>query len=111
MEKHTYNLCESRGEPRCRIWLEKDRIAAAGFTHGKTFRKVWAEDSLTLEVARTASDASQMQKLPRAEYGTVCGKKERPIIDIVGAQVKKVFGKSAQYEATFTPGKIVLRRA
>jgi hypothetical protein len=105
MEKHIFNLCESRGEPRCRIWLERDRLVRSGFTHGKIFSKTWSDDKLTLEVVGSA------EGLKRAEFGTVCGSKERPIIDICGAQVKKVFGKSSQYEATFSDGRIVLRRA
>lgn len=110
MEKSVFNLCEGKGGvQRSRIWLERDRLVRAGFTHGKTFRKTWRENSLVLEVASNASDADTFRKLPRLEFGTVCGSKERPIVDIVGAKVRETFGKHAQIAVSFDEGRITIR--
>lgn len=94
----------SRGEPKRRIWLEGDRVLAAGFAVGMYYRKAWDADSLTLTVEGV--------KGPRMESGKVSGKGDRPVIDIVGDAVFGVFGAHCdEVEVTYSPGRIVIRRA
>lgn len=93
----------SRGEPKRRIWLEGDRVLAAGFAVGMQFTRAWADDALVLTLGEGTS---------RATRGKVSGKGQRPILDIVGEQVFAVFGAHCdEVEVTYQPGRIVIRRA
>jgi hypothetical protein len=108
MEKHTFKLCEAKGGvKRSRVWLERARLTRAGFTVGKKFSKTWGKDKLVLEVV----SASEAAKLARSEFGTVCGKPDRPVIDIVGAKVFETFGSRPEIDVTFDDGRITIRSA
>jgi hypothetical protein len=82
----------SKAGERTRIWLEGKRLTAHGFTPGALYRRNWnaADRRLTLRVI----DQDHFDQLARDEKGTVSGKGDKPIIDIVGAKVRDVFGKS-----------------
>lgn len=72
-----YTIRENRGRPR--IWLEGKRLSAAGFERGVRF-----------DVVRLPLCEGGMA-LVQNEEGTgkrkVSGKGDRPIIDIVGAEI------------------------
>lgn len=107
--KATLKVCDYQQKPRSRIWLERSRLTEAGFAHGTRFRKLWKDESLVLEIV----PAKEADAGTRADYGTVCGKKDRPIIDIVGAKVREVFGKVDEIEVTFNAeaGRITIKKA
>lgn len=95
----------SRGVERSRIWLEGNRVLAAGFAVGMHFERIWndAEGVLVLRVTGA--------KGPRATSGTVSGKGERPILDIVGERVREVFGKySDRVDVRYGVGQIAIGR-
>lgn len=93
----------SRGAPKRRIWLEGDRVLAAGFAVGMEYTRAWADDSLTLTLGTGDT---------RATRGKVSGKGQRPIIDIVGEKVFEVFGAHCDaVEVSYQPGRIAVRRA
>jgi len=95
----------SRGAERSRIWLEGDRVLAAGFAVGMFYERIWndAEGVLVLRVSGV--------KGPRATSGKVSGKGERPIIDIVGERVREVFGAyGEQVEVRYAVGQIAIGR-
>lgn len=102
--KSTHKVAASRGEPKRRIWLEGDRVLAAGFAVGMYFTRDWRADSLVLTV--------ESIKGPRATSGKVSGKGQRPILDIVGDKVFEVFGAHCDHvEVTYEAGRITVRRA
>ena len=108
MEKFTHKLSTARGNERSRIWLERDRLNRAGFTHGKAFRKTWNDKAgtLVLEVAKPGADDKA------SDFGTVAGTKERPVIDITGERVRVVFGsKGTHVDATYGDGRITIKPA
>lgn len=95
----------SRGEAKRRVWLEGDRVLAAGFAVGMFFTRAWdeKEGTLTLTLGEGAT---------RATRGKVSGKGDRPILDIVGEKVFEVFGKHCdKVEVSYAPGRIVVRRS
>jgi len=105
-EKFTHKLGISRKVERSRIWLEGGRLTRAGFTHGKSFSKTWnlRTGTLILKVEGTNEEAN--------EFGTVAGTPERPIIDIVGEQVRKFFASGTHVEVKYHDDKrITVRRA
>jgi hypothetical protein len=94
---------------RSRIWLEGKRLTAHGFTVGALYRRNWnvEEGKLTLRVI----DKAHFDQLPRDEKGTVSGKGDKPIIDIVGAKVREVFGATSDHvTVTFRADHITITR-
>jgi hypothetical protein len=102
--KSTHKIGTSRGEPKRRIWLEGDRVLAAGFAVGMYYTREWREDgSLVLTLGEGES---------RSTRGKVSGKGQRPILDIVGEKVFEVFGSVCErVEVEYSAGRIVVRRA
>lgn len=89
VEKFTTKLGTTRAGERTRIWLEGKRLTAHGWTPGAHFSRTWntAARILTLRPVTPAEYA----ELARDERGTVSGKGDKPIIDIVGARVAETF--------------------
>ncbi len=81
----TTKLGTTKGAERSRIWIEGKRLSMHGFEVGTRFLKTWSEGSLTLTLL-TSHDS-----IPLSVIGTVSGKGEKPIIDIVGAKVRSTF--------------------
>lgn len=105
MDKFKHTLSSNHGVAHSRIWMEKDRLTNAGFTHGTTFRKTWTPATLVLEVA-TMKDGDK-----KSDFGTVAGTKDRPIIDIVGAKVVATFKGCTEVNVTYEAGRITVRKA
>ena len=95
------------GAERSRIWIEGNRLAAVGFIPGELFEREWTATGLKLYLI----DAKAWAALPVAQRGTVSGKAEKPIIDIVGALVRSTFGDHATHvRVTFAPAVITIAR-
>lgn len=101
--KSTHKVGPSRGVARSRIWLEGDRVLAAGFAPGMMYTREWTADTLTLALGEGEG---------RATRGKVSGKGEKPILDIVGDKVREVFGAHCErVEVSYEAGRITVRRA
>jgi len=107
MSKFVTKLGTTRAGERTRIWIEGDRLIAAGFTVGRRFERVWRDDTLTLLSATQA----HFDNLPLAERGTVSGKGTKPLIDIAGAKVFSTFGNGTHVAVTYAMGKITIKPA
>lgn len=99
MAKVTFvsKLSTARRVERSRIWLEGTRLADAGFRVGKTYTKQWSKGKLVLV---TGED--------KGELGTISGKGDRPIIDIVGLKVRETFPDATHVKVTYDIGRVVI---
>lgn len=93
----------SKAGERTRIWLEGKRLTAHGFNPGDHFERLWGEGRLTLVHCTEAHFAT----LPRDRKGTVSGKADKPIIDVVGARVAETF-KGAAVQVEYRKWRIVI---
>lgn len=96
----------SKAGTRTRIWIEGKRLVAAGFTPGALYRRKWFDNDRVLTL--TVVDQSRFDELARDAKGTVSGKGEKPIIDIVGARVFNVFGHGETVTVTYTKNTIII---
>lgn len=98
-------LGKTRAGECSRVWIEGARLQNAGFVVGTAFFKKWDGEAGKLELTtRVPKDT------PRALTGTVTGKGEKPIIDVIGAKVMEMFAGSTHVRATFHKGRIVIER-
>jgi hypothetical protein len=105
MDKFKHKLSTHHGVENARIWLEGARLVEAGFTVGARFSVEWTAATLTLTRVKPFEGR-------KAGFGTVSGKGDKPIIDIVGPRVLDTFGKHSDHASvTYTAGVIVVRRA
>ena len=74
-----YTIRANRGRPR--IWLEGKRLAAAGFERGVRF-------DLTLGTKRYGGLLLELNEDGSGKR-KVSGKGDRPIVDIVGAEIQR----------------------
>ena len=93
----------TKAGPRTRIWLEGARLVAHGFNPGDRFERVWTPNGLQLE----RCGESHFETLARDAKGTVSGKGDKPIIDIVGARVASTF-TGERVSVTYRPRKIII---
>jgi hypothetical protein len=98
METVTLKVCAARSDTAARIWLEGSRLLAHGFTHKAPFTAEFGKKGLTLRAGT----------LPTAErVRHVSGSPERPVIDITGELVRKLFGKpGSELKVRFSSGTI-----
>lgn len=98
-------LGKTRAGERSRIWIEGARLQASGFVVGTPFFKKWDNEAGTLELlVRVPKDS------PRAVVGTVTGKGEKPLIDIIGAKVIEMFAGCEHVRATYYKNRILIER-
>ena len=91
-----YKIGANRGRPR--IWLEGKRLTAAGIGRGDRFRTHKVDDGVNIAI-----DPDGRRK--------VSGKGDRPIIDIVGSDVKYWgFDIGDDVEVTYNYKWIFIRR-
>ena len=91
-----YKIGANRGRPR--IWLEGKRLTAAGIGRGDRVRTHKADDGVNIAI-----DPDGRRK--------VSGKGDRPIIDIVGSDVKYWgFDIGDDVEVTYNYKWIFIRR-
>ena len=91
-----YKIGSNRGRPR--IWLEGKRLTASGIGRGDRFRTHKVEDGVNIAI-----DPDGRRK--------VSGKGDRPIIDIVGSDVKYWgFDIGDDVEVTYNYKWIFIRR-
>ena len=100
-------LGTTRAGDRSRIWIEGHRLADAGFIVGKKFKRTWVPETQTLMLSLIES----VSNLARSEYGTVSGKGDHPIIDIVGAKVMETFPTSTHVHVAYYKQLIVIEAA
>ena len=91
MTTHTYKTCRNKGHAR--IWIEGDRLTAAGWKNGDRFNKTITPDGILLT---------------RADDGAhkIAGTADRPIIDLCGKYLTEFFGSATSYTATFSKSRI-----
>lgn len=85
----TTKLGKTRAGERSRIWIEGERLAAAGFTVGERYDAEWTDTGLTLRKTYLGKKK-------------VSGKGQHPIIDITGSKVIERFGHGTHVVAVFT---------
>lgn len=113
----TTKLGTAKGVERSRIWIEGDRLVAAGFGVGTKFVAQWKRNELTLTVGPwTGVLASELKSEANAdlEVRRVSGKRDsHPIIDIVGKRVHDTFALNdrTHVEVIFSQFKITIRRS
>jgi hypothetical protein len=96
----------SKAGERSRIWLEGKRLVAFGFTTGALFARDWDDKGKVLQLHLISEE--RFAELPRADKGTVSGKGDKPIIDIVGTRVNAMFGRSETVKVHFVHGVITI---
>lgn len=98
-------LGKTRAGECSRIWIEGARLVAAGFPVGTAFVKKWDNEAGKLELStRVPKDT------PHALRGTVTGKGEKPLIDIIGLKVMETFAGCSHVRATYYKGRILIER-
>jgi len=91
-----YKIGSNRGRPR--IWLEGKRLTASGIGRGDRFITHNVDEGVTIQIT---PDGRRK----------VSGKGDRPIIDIVGADVKHWgFDIGDEVEITYTYKWVFIRR-
>jgi hypothetical protein len=106
MDVFTTKLGTNKGKPRSRIWIEGNRLNAAGFERGVEYKRTWADNRLTL----TILDADAMPRAADRKY-KVAGKGDHPIIDTTGQRVVDTFGKEPTVDVLYTFGQIIIQGA
>ena len=102
----TSKLGTTKGAPRSRIWIEGDRLTAAGFRPGTRYVAKWNHASLVLITGAAATDDSTL------EERIVSGKGDKPIIDITGRRVYDHFGVAYSHvKVTYERNRITIRGA
>ena len=94
-------LCVSRAGERTRVWLEGRLLTEAGFAAGSKFLRAWRGAALIL----TACSEAAFEAAPHGERGTVSGRREKPIIDLISAEFPATFA-GTHIAVTFAPGRI-----
>jgi len=84
----------ARQVPGSRVWIEGNRLVAAGFTVGMRYNLTEADGQLILTLA---SDGQRK----------VSGKGEKPIVDITGDLIRRVFANRPTVTVEYTD-RIVL---
>ena len=96
-------LGTSRAGDRTRIWLEGKLLAGAGFTTGQKFLRAWVRGRLVL----TTCNAADFAAASHMARGTVSGRRDKPIIDLISADFPEAF-KGTHIGVTFAPGRITV---
>ena len=99
--KVSRKLGTSRAGERTRIWLEGRLLTEHGFEAGQKFLRAWRGAALIL----TACDAAAFDAAAHGERGTVSGRREKPIIDLISAQFPETFS-GTHIAVTFAAGRI-----
>jgi hypothetical protein len=105
METFISKLSRTRAGERSRLWLEGARLASAGFKPGDKFLKHRDPDAHTIKLVRCTEKT--FADVPRDLRGTVSGKGEQPIIDLVGAQITGTF-RTTHVQVAYTPRAITI---
>ena len=100
-----HKLGKTRAGDGTHIWLEGQRLIDHGFTYRAQCERRWLDGRLIVRVVR---DAAAFDELPRANRTTVSGSDGRPVIDIVGLQVRAAF-PTGRIEATWAQGRVSIR--
>jgi len=107
MKTFTSKLGTAKGAPRSRVWIEGNRLIAAGFTPGEYF--IDEAGGKTLHLYRlTFDDVIAPGMTPRK----VSGKGAKPIIDLTGKWIFEMFGKNHTHvDVTYQPNHIMIKGA
>ena len=96
MDTFTSKIGTSRQIPASRVWIEGARLVRAGFIVAARYALVEVDGTLVL----TLSDTGARK---------VSGKGAKPIIDITGDLIRRVFAGRDRVAVDYTNGKIVIR--
>ena len=86
----------ARQQPHSRVWIEGTRVAQAGFAVGTHYTLTEKFNTLILTI-----DAQGKRK--------VSGKGDKPIIDVTGDLIRRVFVGRDTVTVDYVAGKIVIR--
>lgn len=96
MHQQLTKIGPSHGVPRRKVWIEGKRLTEQGFTVGTRYRRT--EDGNTLTLTKDPDGPLK-----------VSGKGDKPIIDISGSIIPRVFPEPATHvTVTFQDGGITL---
>ena len=96
METFTSKIGTSRQIPASRVWIEGARLVRAGFIVTARYTLIEVDGMLALTLAETGARR-------------VSGKGDKPIIDITGDLIRRVFAGRETVTVDYTVGKIVIR--
>ena len=96
METFTSKIGASRQIPRSRVWIEGARLVRAGFIVGELYTLTENSGTLVLELATWTGTRK------------VSGKATKPIIDITGDLIRRVFAGRDTVHVTYTVGTITI---
>ena len=96
MEKFITSLGVYKGEPDSRVWIEGQRLNAAGFKVGATYTKKFNKVTIVLTLDKGG-------KLKVSQRGMT------PIIDLSGKKVREFFEGYSRVEVTYRDGTITYR--
>lgn len=96
METFTSKIGTSRQIPASRVWIEGARLVRAGFIVAARYALIEVDGTLVL----TLADAGSRK---------VSGKGDKPIIDITGDLIRRVFAGRETVTVDYVAGKIVIR--
>jgi len=96
MDTFTSKIGTSRQIPASRVWIEGTRLVRAGFVVAARYTLVEVDGTLVLTLAETGARK-------------VSGKGEKPIIDITGDTIRRVFVGRPTVTVDYTDGRIVIR--
>ena len=102
---------------RSRIWIEGRRLVDAGFTVGRYYVRSWFAPEIVDTAVDDHTPTLTLELVnPNDVLSTdpckVSGKGDKPIIDITGEMVRRVFGSLGTHvEVTYRKGVIVIRPA
>ena len=108
---HVAKLFGSRTGPNSHIWLEGERLTAAGFAPGTPYSQVWYADKLIctqhLAIGVEFEGARPLKTVRRV----VSLKGGDPAIRIEGVRVHETFGKhGVSVRVSYQPGIITIDR-
>jgi hypothetical protein len=97
METFTSKIGVARQIPGSRVWIEGVRLVRAGFTVGERYALVEINGALVLELA------------PCTGTRKVSGKGAKPIIDVTGDTIRRVFAGRDTVTVSYGIGTITIR--
>ena len=96
MDTFTSKIGTSRQIPASRVWIEGARLVRAGFTVAVRYTLTEVDGTLVLTLA---TDGKRK----------VSGKGAKPIIDVTGDTIRRMFVGRETVTVDYTIGKIVIR--
>lgn len=101
MKTFTSKLGTAKGAPRSRVWIEGNRLIAAGFTPGEYYvigHGCEGEENKFIRLSLLIDDDVIA---PGVTPRKVSGKGAKPIIDLTGKWIFELFGRSETHVSVY----------